>query len=566
MSTATSDTSRSKPIAATRAKGPRLDLILLGVITLTGTLLRIPSLSDSLMGDELATYFVVTEHGLGRIIDIVQGDQEVTPPLYLILAGLTQGIGDPMTSLRWVPMLAGVACIPLTYLLGTWTVGRRAALTGAAVAALSPFLIFYATEARAYSLLMLLSLGATLALIKAVNEDGSRWWWGLYALLSCAVMYTHYTGAFVLIGQAAWALVYHWGQWKWLIGSNVIAAVGWIPWLSSYRADQNSPGAEIIGILQPFGIDSFKTDVLHWAVSHPITLLSVRDVPGDAALSFMALGLAVGLVGTVAQARGRIRPRLPTEGVTLVLVLALSTPVLAALYSAVSLSVFLPRNLIGSSPGLALAFALVVTSPRSRRVWAPATALLLTGFAVAGARMLEEDSHRPDYKGVVSFIKDRGGSAAVTVDSPGPAPGPVSQLDPPFAPGEANPRGPMALRLSRPTSAAQLRASRPGGPGQFAALPIPSPESVARQAVRRAKGGTIFLVTPSTFSFAELRGEVPANATAEEQFRAAVAGDSDVGAFVRALPPRYRARETKVFPGLFGPGALAVYVLRVDEA
>jgi hypothetical protein len=175
--------------------------------------------------------------------------------------------------------------------------------------------------------------------------------------------------------------------------------------------------------------------------------------------------------------------------------------------------------------------------------------------------MLEKDSQRPDYKGAVSFIKDRGGSAAVTVDVPGPAPGPVSQLDAPFAPGEANPRGMRALRLSRPTSAAQLRASRPGGPGQFAALPIPTPESVANQAVRRAKGRTIFLVTPGAFSFAELRGDVPANATAEEQFRAAVARESDVGTFVRALPLRYRVTETKVFPGLFGPGALSVYVL-----
>ena len=44
--------------------------------------------------------------------------------------------------LRAPSFLAGVAAIPLVYLLGARTVGRAAALVAAAITALSPFMIF----------------------------------------------------------------------------------------------------------------------------------------------------------------------------------------------------------------------------------------------------------------------------------------------------------------------------------------------------------------------------------------------------------------------------------------
>jgi hypothetical protein len=540
--------------------------VLLGAITLVGILLRLPSFSDSLFGDELSAYFVVTDHGLGDLIDLVQGDQEVTPPLYFLLARLTQGIGNPIDSLRWVPMLCGIACIPLTYHLGMQTVGRRAGLVAAAIMAFSPFSIFYSSEARPYGLLMVLCLGSTLALLQAVRAGARRGWWALYAALSCGVMYTHYTGAFVLVGQAGWALACHRESWRWLLGSNVAAALGWAPWLSSYRADQDSPGADLIGVLQPFGFHAFKTDVLHWAIGAPLTFVSIRDMPGGWAIALIALGLAVGLATLAVElARGRIRLTLLDERLSLILILALSSVVIAGLYSAISVSVFQPRNLIASTPGLALVLAVIVTRPGWRAARVAATALLVAGFAIAGVRMLDGEAHRPDYKGVASFVVDRGGGAGLTVDSVGLFPGPLSSLDVAFAPGVAQPRE-VALRLGRASQADQLRADRPGGPGQFAPLPIPSPRSIARRAVRRANGRAIFLVSPGSFTFAELRGDAEPGAGAQERARVRYIAKSAAGAFARALPGGYRAVETKVFPGLFGVGSVSAYVLRRANA
>jgi hypothetical protein len=275
-------------------------------------------------------------------------------------------------------------------------------------------------------------------------------------------------------------------------------------------------------------------------------------MPGGVAIALMIAGLTIGLGGLGASAvRAEISLRRPDRAVALVMTLALSAPVLAAIFSAVSESVFLPRNLIASSPGLALSLGWIVTRPRWRGVWVPATALLLAGFAVAGSRMVTGNPHRPDYKAAASFIARHGGNASNTVDAPSPGPGPFTSLDAAMAPGEARPRV-APLRLGRASQPAQLRADRPGGPGQFAPLPVPPAISVAHEAQARTRGRTIFLVVPGKRSYDALRAGPRTGASAETY----------AAAFVHALPSRYRPVEAKVFPGLFGFGDVSVFVLR----
>ena len=129
----------SSPISATV-------LLLVGLI-LIGLALRLPSFNDSLCGDELSTNFVVHGFGVGNVISSSRATRRARRPSSSFLTWLTKGI-DGAEGLRIVPLLAGLASIPLTYLLGLRTVGRPAALVGAALVALSPFQIFYATEAQ----------------------------------------------------------------------------------------------------------------------------------------------------------------------------------------------------------------------------------------------------------------------------------------------------------------------------------------------------------------------------------------------------------------------------------
>ena len=109
---------------------PRTILWLLGGITVLGLALRLPSFDDSLWGDELTTYGMVSGHGPRTVVDLVRTDLENTPPLFYLVAWATERLGGP-EGLRLSSLLAGVAAIPLTYLLGARTVGRPAGLAGA---------------------------------------------------------------------------------------------------------------------------------------------------------------------------------------------------------------------------------------------------------------------------------------------------------------------------------------------------------------------------------------------------------------------------------------------------
>jgi uncharacterized membrane protein len=129
------------------------------------------------------------------------------PPLYFVLAWLATRIDLTPELLRAPSILAGVAAIPLVYQVGVRTVGRPAALLASAITALSPFMIYYSTEARGYELMISLALLSTPK--HALGEDRRARWWVLYAASSCFAVYSHYTAVFVLGAQLVWVLWAH---------------------------------------------------------------------------------------------------------------------------------------------------------------------------------------------------------------------------------------------------------------------------------------------------------------------------------------------------------------------
>ena len=411
--------------------------------------------------------------------------------------------------------------------------------------ALNPFLIFYSTEARAYSLMLVLGLLSTLALVRALDTAAVRWW-AAYAAFSCAALYTHYTVVFVLLAQLAWAFWTRPGARRALLAANAAAALGFLPWLSEFLADSRSPCSKTIGILQPFGLDTVRLDLGRWSIGHPF--ISIASLPGHVAVAMLGAGLAVAIVGLALHLRAvptRGRVALPARP-ALVLALALATPVGEVFYSLVGNSVFTARNLIASSPGLALATAgLIAGSGRLRLV---AATLVLTGFTIGSVQMLSVRSQRPDYLAAARYIERVGAPGDPVVDMPFPTPGPLTALRVAFARAgiSATGRHPL-LNLGYPSLATLMQARAPGGVGACASgfLPGPPPEAIARQASKLGSGHAIFLVTLGSGSFAEVR---------------ALAG-SQQAAFVRALPTRFQYSEARRFPGLSGMD-VSVYVIR----
>jgi len=515
---------------------PNPFLVMLGAVTLVGLLLRLPSFNSSLAGDEISTYFIVVGHSLGRVLLLVHSNLETTPPLYFVLAWATKGIlASPAQSIRLVSLVTGTAAIPLTFLLGLWTVGRRAALVGAACVALSPYMIYFSTEARPYMLVLFLALLSTLALLRALDSGRLRWWVA-YAACTCAVAYTHYTVVFFLVPQVVWALWTQPRERRALIAANVAAGLAYLPWLGGLREDLHAPN--LIPFLVPVNIHNIGLILENTWIGQPTFLFFPQ--PGELAVALAAAGLAVGLLGLIENARGHDRLQWWLQPRTaLILVLAVAPAVLVALYSWTRVDILVGQNLIASWPGLALAIGALVTSPRRRPLWLAAAALTLGAFAIGGAKMLAPASQRPNANAAVAFIDRVGTSGDPIVSAPFFA-NPLSELDVALAGAGQSQRHPV-LRLGVPPLAEQLSPlSGPHPQPQFFGLPQTPPQELARQAAALARQGTLFLV------FCRYpEGKPPSLATSNLLKRNRISVDL----FLRSLPGSFHVVEQVTYPG-----------------
>jgi 4-amino-4-deoxy-L-arabinose transferase-like glycosyltransferase len=155
--------------------------------------------------DEIVTASRVLRGSFGHAMDVV-GFSESAPPLYYVLAWLwVQVVGTGEFGLRSLSALAGIATVPVVYLIGLELRGRRAGILAAALAAVNPMLVWYSQEARSYSLLVLFGAVAALYFVRAL-ERGRRsdiLGWGVASALALA---THYFAIFPILIEGAWLL------------------------------------------------------------------------------------------------------------------------------------------------------------------------------------------------------------------------------------------------------------------------------------------------------------------------------------------------------------------------
>jgi hypothetical protein len=176
------------------------------VMTLVAALLRIPTLGEqSIWYDEAHTMLVI--HGsFSRMLSQVYS-HETTPQLYFIIAWLWAHIvGYSAFAVRLISAVAGTLVVPVAFLIGRRLSSVRAGLIAAALTTLSPMLAWYSQEARAYSLMVLLSSVALLAFAELRKEVSVRWLclWVVSAVLALG---SHYFTALALIPEAAWLLL-----------------------------------------------------------------------------------------------------------------------------------------------------------------------------------------------------------------------------------------------------------------------------------------------------------------------------------------------------------------------
>ncbi|MGI8862913.1 MAG: glycosyltransferase family 39 protein [Solirubrobacteraceae bacterium] len=525
--------------------------------------MRLPSLGNSLFGDELSTYSLVNAHNIGHIVNTLDGRSvDLTPPLYFILAWLGTRLGASPEALRSPALLAGVATIPLTYLLGLRTIGRRGAIIGALLVALSPFLIFYATEARAYSVVTFFVLASTLALLEATRTRSANYWIA-YACLSCAAIYTHYTAVFPLAAQAIWAVVTKHDELPRVLGANLAATAGFAPWLPALSNNSGSFGTKVFGIVDPFGPHAIVHDLTHWAIGHPYLPLSAE--PGAAAIVLIlaGLGLAAALRTRDALMAHRARPpgaNRPDGGASAAILLALLTlaaPVGLALYSTLRDSAWDMRNLITAWPAYALGLGAVLAIPR--RLGIAATGLVLLGFAIAAGQLLSSADQRPDYAAAAHSVLSQGAPADPVAIVPAPTPGPYAAMDAAFA--YAGDPGRRLLRVGAPSLSAVLAAP------PYAFLPA-TPTARLLADTLRARARKVFVIAPGLAAAVDLArqgGVVDVPKALGPTFGTGTSGAllgtvfKPLSDYVRAILPSYAPVRTIHLPGFL---RLSVYVFQ----
>ena len=208
------------------------DALFVAVLTLAALALRLVRIgAESFWLDE-AYSFQLASADLPSIWSGAVGNRH-TPPLYYAILHLWRVFGDGAASLRALSALLGALAVPLLHRLGRELLDRRAGRIAAAVAAFSPFLVYYGQEARGYTLLLALLLAAAIGLLRFI-ERGSVGAGALYAAAGTLALYTHYYAGFLLVGMNLFALIElrrrRIDLLRWIALQGAIA-VAYLPWM-----------------------------------------------------------------------------------------------------------------------------------------------------------------------------------------------------------------------------------------------------------------------------------------------------------------------------------------------
>ncbi|HVS19126.1 MAG TPA: glycosyltransferase family 39 protein, partial [Planctomycetota bacterium] len=198
----TSADSAPAPTAAdTRASpwGERVVLSALVGITLLGGFLRAWRMDDFWLSADEATYYYSTLGDWESAQERIRVNAH--PPLYYwILFGVAQWNGE-IQVLRWVSLVAGVLCIPATYLLTRSFAGRTAGICAAFLVALSPGGQFLSQVMRPYTVQLLFLVLALAGLARYLTTSRTRWLVVCSAGCLLATL-VHYSTLIMLAGVA----------------------------------------------------------------------------------------------------------------------------------------------------------------------------------------------------------------------------------------------------------------------------------------------------------------------------------------------------------------------------
>lgn len=163
----------------------------------------------SMYGTEEATMWVARQ-SVHHIFGVLSNTDAVHGTYYLLVHGMFRLFGSSVTVLRLPSVVGTAAIVVLVALITKRLTGSMASATVAAVVtAVTPYIVFYELSGRSYALDAALALGATLALLRALDEVPGRRWtrWLPYTVLLAVGGYMHEMTLLVIASHAVTLLL-----------------------------------------------------------------------------------------------------------------------------------------------------------------------------------------------------------------------------------------------------------------------------------------------------------------------------------------------------------------------
>jgi 4-amino-4-deoxy-L-arabinose transferase-like glycosyltransferase len=382
----------------------RLELWAVAGLTLLGAALRFSTLDlQSFWHDEAVTVGRVLEPGLFSTLDHVP-DSEAAPPLYYVLAwAWTKVFGHGEVGIRSLSALFGTATIPVAWWAGRELVSAAAGLGAAALAAVSPYLVWYSQEARAYALLVLLCALSLALFGRALRRREGRllWWW---AGASALALVTHYFAVFV-------------------VGPELVLLLVLLP---ERRRAVLAAGAAVTAVgvaLVPLAVHQADRGHDRWIAQIPLGtrvkdtgrefLLGHSGSPSRA-LSALAAVLLVAVAAVALWRTRRLGRWWPVAGIGAA---ALAVPLAGKVVGA---DYLYPRNLIEAWIPLAVALGAAAAAPRVGPAAVGALCLVLVGLTIAVD--VDTKLQRADWRAAAEAIGPAERDRAVVVPAVGDDP------------------------------------------------------------------------------------------------------------------------------------------------
>jgi hypothetical protein len=153
----------------------------------------------------------VSSYGFFDIPGVLRLDG--SPPLYYLLLHLwMQAFGTGESATHVLSLIFSLLSIPVAWWAVRRLFGARAAWMAAGLAALNPYLTYYAQETRMYSMQAVLGMVVAACFVHAFVLRERRYVWG-FALALTAMLYTHNWAIFLAMGTVvAFALLWRWAE------------------------------------------------------------------------------------------------------------------------------------------------------------------------------------------------------------------------------------------------------------------------------------------------------------------------------------------------------------------